>query len=63
MDFMEGIWLMLNQQEPKEYLASGETHSIREFGEKTFNIANITGQWEAKDKRKILHNYKDKKLF
>ena len=31
-DFMEGVWLMLNQDSPNEYvLASGEMHSIREF--------------------------------
>ena len=29
-DFVKGIWMMLNQQEPKDYLlASGEMHSIR----------------------------------
>ena len=61
---MEGIWLMLNQPEPKEYLlASGETHSIREFIEKAFNIANITGQWEGEgQEEKFIHNYKDKKI-
>ena len=54
MDFMEGIWLMLNQQEPKEYLlASGETHSIREFVEKAFNIANITGVGRRRTRGKI----------
>lgn len=31
-DFMEGVWLMLKQDSPNEYvLASGEMHSIREF--------------------------------
>lgn len=41
-DFMEGIWLMLNKDEPKDYiLASGETHSIREFVEKAFSAAGI----------------------
>jgi len=31
-DFMEGVWLMLNQSSPKNYvLASGEMHSVREF--------------------------------
>ncbi len=36
-DFVEGIWLMLNQAEPREYvLASGETHTIREFVQLAF---------------------------
>ena len=31
-DYVEGMWLMLQQPEPDDYvLATGETHSIREF--------------------------------
>ena len=41
-DFMEGVWLMLNQVIPKNYvLASGEMHTIREFLEETLSIAGI----------------------
>ena len=47
-DFVEGIWLMLNQDEPKDYLlASGETHSIREFVEKAFEVAQFHGHWDG----------------
>ena len=46
MDFVDGIWVMLNQDKPKEYiLSSNETHSIREFVEKAFKIAGISGSW------------------
>jgi len=39
-DFVDGIWKMLNQEKPKEYvLASGETHSIKEFVETAFSFA------------------------
>ena len=49
-DFVSGIWLMLNQSEPKEYLlSSGETHTVREFIEKAFKIAGISGEWVGKD--------------
>ena len=45
-DFVEGVWLMLNQDKPKDYiLASGETHSIGEFVEKAFEAAKIKGEW------------------
>lgn len=45
-DFIEGIWLMLNQENPKDYiLASGETHTIREFVELAFKSAGINGKW------------------
>lgn len=47
-DFVEGVWLMLNQESPKDYiLASGEAHSIREFIEKAFSVAGINGSWHG----------------
>ena len=47
-DFVEGVWLMLNQDKPKDYvLASGETHSIREFVEKAFEYAGYEGEWKG----------------
>ena len=47
-DFVEGVWLMLNQDTPKDHiLASGETHSIREFVEKAFAVAGINGSWHG----------------
>jgi GDPmannose 4,6-dehydratase len=47
-DFVEGIWLMLNQEFPKEYvLSSNETHSIREFVELAFKEVGIYGIWEG----------------
>jgi GDPmannose 4,6-dehydratase len=36
-DFVEGMWLILQQSEPDDYvLATGETHSVREFVERAF---------------------------
>jgi GDPmannose 4,6-dehydratase len=47
-DFVEGIWLMLNQDKPKEYvLSSNETHTIREFVSLAFKYADIGGTWHG----------------
>lgn len=47
-DFIDGVWKMLNQKQPKDYvLSSNETHSIREFIEKAFNYAHIEGYWHG----------------
>src|SRR5467141_3458662 len=36
-DYVEGMWMMLQQAEPDDYvLATGEAHSVREFVEKAF---------------------------
>lgn len=45
-DFVEGVWLMLNQEKPRDYvLSSNETHTVREFVELAFNAAGIEGVW------------------
>ncbi len=47
---------MLNQNKPKEYLlASGETHTVKEFIEKSFYFAGIEGVWghATKDKSEL----------
>ena len=59
-DFVEGVWLMLNQEDPNEYiLSSNETHSIREFVEEAFNFAGFAIEkckWVGRgEKEKYIH--------
>ncbi len=45
-DYVEGMWRMLQHDEPDDYvLATGETHTVREFVEKAFAHVNITIKW------------------
>lgn len=55
-DFVEAVWIMLNQDHPKEYiLSSNETHTVKEFVEKAFAFANIKGHWKGeKENEKFL---------
>ena len=47
-EFVEGIWLMLQQNEPDDYvLATNESHSVREFVEKCCEILDIDLVWEG----------------
>ena len=47
-DYVEGMWRMLQQDVAEDYvLATGETHSIRSFVEKAFNVVNIPIIWEG----------------
>ena len=47
LDFIDGIWKMLNQDTPREFiLASERTHSIREFVEQSFACVGISGNWK-----------------
>ncbi len=45
-DYVEAMWLMLQQPEGSEYVvATGETHSVREFLDKAFDVVGIE-DWE-----------------
>jgi GDPmannose 4,6-dehydratase len=47
-DFVEGMWLILQQDEPDDYvLATGESHSVREFVEKAFAHIGRAIVWQA----------------
>ena len=44
-DYVRAMWLMLQQDEPDDYVvATGETHSVEEFLEKTFTKVGL-GDW------------------
>lgn len=41
-DYVEAMWLMLQQDAPDDYvIATGQTHSIREFAEEAFKVVKI----------------------
>ncbi len=47
-DFVRGMWLMLQQEKPEDYvLSTGEQHSVREFVEKCFALRNIHIVWKG----------------
>ncbi len=49
-EYVRGMWLMLQQEKPDDYvLATGETHSVREFVEMAFREIGIAIEWRGKD--------------
>ncbi len=41
-DYVRAMWLMMQQPKPDDFvIATGETHSIREFAEETFKMAGL----------------------
>jgi len=47
-DYVEAMWLMLQQQEPDDYvIATGETHSVKEFVNLAFHHAGIEIEWRG----------------
>jgi GDPmannose 4,6-dehydratase len=48
-DYVECQWLMLQQDVPDDYvIGTGESHSVRDFVEETFNYAGIEIEWKGK---------------
>lgn len=47
-DYVEGMWRMLQQEKPGDFvLATGETHSIREFCELAFKEIGVELKWQG----------------
>jgi len=59
-DFVEAMWLMLQQDQPDDYvIATGETHSVREFVNLTFSHTGIELEWKGSgvNERGILKSF------
>lgn len=52
-DYVKAMWLMLQQNEPDDYvIATGESHSVREFVDQAFSAVGLDWQdYVKKDKR------------
>ena len=47
-DYVEAMWLMLQQDTPKDYvIATGETYSVRDFVDLAFKEVDIEISWEG----------------
>lgn len=47
-DYVEAMWLMLQQNEPQDFVvATGETHSVREFVEAAFAVIERKIEWNG----------------
>ena len=70
-DYVKGMWLMLQKENPDNYvLSSNNCYSIREFIEKAFKYVGLTISWKGEgldeigvDENDILRIKVDKKYF
>jgi GDPmannose 4,6-dehydratase len=53
-DFVEGMWLILQQDRPDDYvLATGEMHSVREFAQEAFAQAGCPVEWRGSGRDEV----------
>ena len=63
-EYMEAAWKILQQDRPDDYvIATGETHSVREFVELAFRFADMEIFWEGKGKNEKGLDKKTKKVL
>ena len=58
-EYVEGMWLMLQQEEPDDFvMATGESHTVREFVDLAFGELDMELEWkgEAVDEKGIDRN-------
>ncbi len=48
-EYVESMWLMLQQEKPDDYvIATGETHTVREFVEESCKVLGMEIEWKGK---------------
>ena len=53
-DYVQGMWLMLQQDKPDDYiLAMGKTYSVREFVDKAFKKIGINIEWNGENDTEV----------
>ncbi len=63
-DYVRGMWLMLQKDSPSDYvLATGETHTVREFAEKAFRAAGIELEWKGEGIAEKGYGVSDGRLY
>jgi GDPmannose 4,6-dehydratase len=63
-DYVEGMWLMLQQSNPEDYvLATGTATSIRKFAELTAEVLNVDLVWKGAGKDEIGLDRKTNKIW
>jgi len=63
-DYVEMMWMMLQQPEPDDYVAAtGETHTVREFIEKAAPIAGYDIAWEGEGDSEVGRDRKSGKII
>lgn len=63
-DYVEAMWLMLQQKQPDDYvIATRETHSVREFVEYSASLLGYKIVWQGKGLKEVGVDKKSKKVL
>lgn len=58
-DYVRMMWMMLQQDEPDDYVvATGETHTVREFCQRAGEVAGFDFEWEGEGEDEVARDRK-----
>ena len=57
-DYVEAMWLMLQQEEPEDFvIATGQQHTVREFVNAAFDYMGYTIEWVGEGLKEVAKDY------
>jgi GDPmannose 4,6-dehydratase len=63
-EYVEAMWLMLQQPQPDDYvIATGETHSVRDFAQAAFQAIGVELEWSGMGVEEIGRNKKSGRVM
>ncbi|ERJ95884.1 GDP-mannose 4,6-dehydratase [Selenomonas sp. oral taxon 892 str. F0426] len=63
-DYVEAMWLMLQQEKPDDFvIATGETHTVREFTELAFHHIGVELAWDGEGVEEKAYDRKTNRLL
>jgi len=63
-DYVQSMWLMLKAKKPSDYvIATGKSHTIKQFVEEAFKFVNIKVGWKGKGLKEVGFNKKNGKIL
>ena len=63
-EYCEGMWRMLQQQKPEDFvLATGETHSVKEFTDAVFSEMDMDLEWKGEKENEVAMLKKDGRVI
>lgn len=63
-DYVNAMWLMLQQEKPDDYVVStNETRTVKDFVNAAFNYAGIDLVWEGKGIEEVARDYKTRSIL
>lgn len=63
-DYVYAMWLMLQQEQPDDFvIGTGQTHTVREFVEKTFSYLGITLAWRGSGLEEVGYDLSSGKIM